>query len=73
MHESVNVSATDSTVTDADVDDDINNSNVLIDKQKNDVSLTGCQKLAAVGKGNFMYRNGVLYRGDRILDNEFGS
>jgi len=40
---------------------------MLIDEQKNDLSLTGCHKLAAVGKGNFVYRNGVLYRSDRIF------
>ena len=64
---SVNANATDASINDADVNDDMTNSNVLIDEQKNDVSLTGCHKLAAVGKGNFVYRNGVLYRRDRIF------
>ena len=39
--------------------------NAVIDEQQNDESLAGCRALAAVG--NFVYRNGVLYRSDRIF------
>ena len=53
------------TVTDTD-DHDVSSSNALIDEQNNDVSLNGCHALAAAGKGNFVNRNGVLYRGDRV-------
>ena len=60
---SVNVTATDP----GNSDHSNHETNALIDEQQNDESLAGCRVLAAAGKGNFVYRNGVLYRSDRIF------
>jgi len=60
------VSVVHDTVTDNDTDTSCDGSDALIDEQRNDTTLVGCHKLAAVGKGGFVYRNGVLYRSDRI-------
>ncbi len=40
---------------------------MLIDEQQTDISLAGCHTLATADKGNFVYRDGVLYRGDRVF------
>jgi len=61
----VNEASVNASVTDTD-DHDTSSSNALINEQNNDVSLNGCHALAAAGKGKFVYRNGVLYRGDRV-------
>ena len=63
---SVNTVTSDSDITNVD-------RNSLVDEQRDDADLTSCHALAAAGKGNFVYRNGVLYRGDRVLVNEFGN
>jgi len=60
------VSVVHNTVTDNDTDTGCDGSDALIDEQRNDATLVGCHKLAAAGKGGFVYRNGVLYRSDRI-------
>jgi len=39
----------------------------MIDEQQHDESLAGCGALAVVVKDTFVYRNGVLYRGDRFF------
>jgi len=56
----VNVAVTDDS-------EDGDNISALISEQQNDASLNGCHALAKAGKGNFVYRNGVLYRGDRVF------
>ena len=60
----INESSVHAVTSDADLNAD---GNALINEQYNDKSLAGCHALAAAGKGNFEYRNGVLYRGDRIF------
>jgi len=70
-----NATVTDATVTDTvddtevdnDVDNEVDDINTLINEQYSDATLTGCHKLAAVGKGNFVYRNGVSYHVDRVF------
>jgi len=57
---SVNTVTSDSDITNVDRDS-------LVDEQRDDADLTSCHALAAAGKGNFVYRNGVLYRGDRVF------
>jgi len=56
----VNIAVVNDNDTDSDCD-------TLINEQQNGVSLANCRALAKAGKGNFVYRNGVLYRGDRIF------
>ena len=62
------VSVVHNTVTDNDTDTGCDGSDALVNEQRNDATLVGCHtcKLAAAGKGGFVYRNGVLYRSDRI-------
>lgn len=48
---------------------DLDNSSrsLLIEEQRNDTTLSGCRKLADRGKGNFLYRGGVLYHIDHVV------
>ena len=39
----------------------------LITEEQNDASLADCHALAKAGKGNLIYRDGVLYPGNRIF------
>ena len=47
---------------------DVSKTQLLINEQMNDSSLTGCWKQAEAGKGGFVIYQGVLYHNDKMYD-----